>query len=157
MTQHISKHEKTLSALIHASTFSKYVVPFGNLVVPLILWLANKENSKYTDFNGKEALNFQISILLYGVILASISVFLILVFAFDFIGFINVVEVNKHDFMASWNRNPGFGLPMLFMAIAISLGVFLFLLDVLCTIKATLSANSGERYTYPLTINFIGS
>jgi uncharacterized Tic20 family protein len=33
----------------------------GGFVVPLIIWLIKKEESKYIDYHGKEALNFQIT------------------------------------------------------------------------------------------------
>ena len=74
MTDTISKHEKNLSAILHASTFSKFFIPFGNFIVPLILWTANKNEYKYVDYNGKQALNFQLSLLLYSILIGIISI-----------------------------------------------------------------------------------
>jgi uncharacterized Tic20 family protein len=40
-------------------------IPFGSLLGPLILWLIKKDDFSYVDRQGKEALNFQISMTLY--------------------------------------------------------------------------------------------
>jgi hypothetical protein len=34
-------------------------------ILPLVLWLVRREQSPFMDFHGKEALNFQITILIY--------------------------------------------------------------------------------------------
>src|SRR5690606_11835489 len=73
MTKTLTKHERNLSAFIHASTFSKYFIPFGNFILPLVLWTANKKDCEFVDYNGKQALNFQISLLLYSILLGIIS------------------------------------------------------------------------------------
>ena len=74
MTDTLSKHERNLSAIIHASTFSKFFIPFGNFIIPLVFWSANKKEYEFVDYNGKQALNFQISILLYSIILGIVSI-----------------------------------------------------------------------------------
>ena len=74
MTETLSKHERNLSAVIHASTLSKYFIPFGNFLLPLVLWIGNKKEHGFVDYNGKQALNFQISLLLYSIILGIITV-----------------------------------------------------------------------------------
>ncbi len=38
---------------------------FGSVILPLILWQVKKEQHTFIDEQGKEALNFQISILIY--------------------------------------------------------------------------------------------
>jgi len=48
-----------------------------HFVGPLIFWLVKRESSAFIDEQGKEAVNFQLSILLYTVI-AYISVFFII-------------------------------------------------------------------------------
>lgn len=40
-------------------------VPFGSIIGPLVLWLIKKNEIPFVDYNGKEALNFQISITIY--------------------------------------------------------------------------------------------
>ena len=40
-------------------------IPLGNILVPLIIWLVRKDEHPLVDDQGKESMNFQISILLY--------------------------------------------------------------------------------------------
>jgi len=54
-----------IMTMIHHSTFSSLIIPLGNFIVPFILWIVNKDKSKFINQHGKQALNFQISILLY--------------------------------------------------------------------------------------------
>jgi len=42
-----------------------YFIPFGNIIVPLILWSMRKDESELVNREGKKALNFQISFTLY--------------------------------------------------------------------------------------------
>lgn len=74
MATTITKHERNLSAIIHASMFSKYFIPFGNFILPLILWTANKKQHEFVDYNGKQSLNFQISMLLYSIVAGLITI-----------------------------------------------------------------------------------
>ena len=50
MTDTLSKHQRNLSALIHASTFSKFFIPFGNFIIPLVL---SRDVRQYRD-NDKD-------------------------------------------------------------------------------------------------------
>lgn len=72
---------RTWGMLCHLSALCMYVgVPFGNLAGPLLVWLLKRNEFPYVDEQGKESLNFQISISIYGIVAA----ILILVF----IGFV---------------------------------------------------------------------
>ena len=62
MESTLSKQSKTLGALVHISILSKFIIPFGNYIIPLVLWQANTKDS-FVSKNGKEALNFQLSLL----------------------------------------------------------------------------------------------
>jgi uncharacterized Tic20 family protein len=46
------------------------IVPFGNVIGPLVIWLLKKEIDPFVDDQGKEALNFQISITIIGIVCA---------------------------------------------------------------------------------------
>ena len=81
-------HQKNIATFIHLSTFSRFIIPFGNFIGPIVLWVANKEKSEFVDTHGKQAINFQMSILLYAIIIGLLSVpfFFINIFnSFDFI------------------------------------------------------------------------
>lgn len=54
------------AAMAHLSAFLGYAsIPFGFLLGPLIVWAALKDKHAFVDEQGKEALNFQLSILIY--------------------------------------------------------------------------------------------
>ena len=48
----------------HFAAFLGLVFPFGNLIGPLIVWQLKKDMDPFVDAQGKEALNFQISVAL---------------------------------------------------------------------------------------------
>jgi hypothetical protein len=49
------------------------IVPaFGSILGPLIIWLIKKNEFSFVDEQGKEALNFQITMLIYGVAAAAL-------------------------------------------------------------------------------------
>jgi hypothetical protein len=41
------------------------VIPFGNVLGPLVIWLIKKDEFEYVKSQGREALNFQISMAIY--------------------------------------------------------------------------------------------
>ena len=54
--------------LCHLSAAAGFIVPFGNIIGPLIVWLVKRGESLGVDAHGKESLNFQISWTIYGMI-----------------------------------------------------------------------------------------
>jgi len=159
MTDTLTKHEKTLSAVIRASTFSKFFIPFGNFIIPLVLWTANKKDYEFVEYNGKQALNFQISMLLYSIILGIISIpffigFFPDIFDVDLFGFNRLNHYNNFDF--NFNSNDfRFGSWLLPFGIAGLLHGALFIVNIVYTILATIKTNEGQTFEYPLTIKFI--
>jgi uncharacterized Tic20 family protein len=47
------------------SSLAGFVVPFGNVLGPLIIWQMKRNEMPLVDEHGKEALNFQLSALIY--------------------------------------------------------------------------------------------
>jgi uncharacterized Tic20 family protein len=45
-------------------------IPFGNVIGPLVVWLLKKNEYPFVDAQGKAALNFQLSMLIYGLVCA---------------------------------------------------------------------------------------
>ena len=62
------KDEKLWSALSHLGTLIGYVIPFGNIITPLVIWQVHKDKSTMVSENAKEALNFQILVSIIGVV-----------------------------------------------------------------------------------------
>jgi len=56
------QEERSLGLACHLLALAGLVVPFGNILGPLIMWLVKKDDSAFVDDQGKEALNFNITI-----------------------------------------------------------------------------------------------
>jgi uncharacterized Tic20 family protein len=151
----IEKHHKTIGSLIHISTFSKYFIPFGNFIVPLVLWMSNKNQSEFVDYNGKQALNFQVSLLLYSIVLGLISIPFFLMTAWNVIDVIDILRHNTHQIHVDIDDVFSLGSGLWYLGIVGIIGLGIFVLDVFCTIIAAIRANEGIAYRYPLTIKFI--
>jgi hypothetical protein len=78
-------------------------IPFGNILAPLFIWIWKRRASPFVDANGKESLNFQISMTLYGIVS--------LIFCFLLIGFFLLVVLAVADLvlvvMASLQADKG--------------------------------------------------
>ena len=159
MTESLTKHERNLAAAIHASTLSRFFIPFGNFLLPLVLWLANRKENAFVDHNGKQALNFQISLLLYSVILGIIAVPFFLGFLPNIFegGILNIRDFNEFNGISfhfdndhwNWGR---FIWPAGFAGLA---QLSLFVVNIIYTILATIRTNEGQVFKYPITIRFI--
>ncbi len=70
MTENNSgKQTNTWGMLCHLTSLSAYVgIPFGHIVGPLVIWLIKKDELSFVDDQGKESLNFEISMSIYGII-----------------------------------------------------------------------------------------
>ncbi|MEQ9423949.1 MAG: DUF4870 domain-containing protein [Cyclobacteriaceae bacterium] len=69
--------EKQWVVFSHLGTLLGYVVAFGSFVIPLVIWLSKKEESKLIEEHSKESLNFQISMAIYTGIAGIFSILLI--------------------------------------------------------------------------------
>lgn len=67
--QQSTPDERNIALLAHLGTF------FGGFIVPLVIWLVKKDESKYISEHAKESLNFQVSLIIY--LVGSVFVFLI--------------------------------------------------------------------------------
>jgi uncharacterized Tic20 family protein len=73
-----SSEVRTWSVLCHASALlGLFFHFFGHLLGPLIVWLLKRDMSPEIDANGKESLNFQLSMLIYDVIAGILCIVLI--------------------------------------------------------------------------------
>lgn len=72
----LSSIETTWAMVCHLSGFAGFVFPFANIIAPLLIWGIKRDTHPYLDDQGKEAINFQISITIYYII-SAILIFLI--------------------------------------------------------------------------------
>ncbi|WP_309400156.1 DUF4870 domain-containing protein [Cerasicoccus maritimus] len=70
-----SGNDNTWPMLCHLAALAGYtVVPMGNILGPLIVWLIKKDEMPAVDAHGKEALNFQISMTIYFAVCAVLAI-----------------------------------------------------------------------------------
>ncbi|MCF8297874.1 MAG: DUF4870 domain-containing protein [Saprospiraceae bacterium] len=58
----------TFCMLMHLSRFAGAVVPLAGLVMPIVMWATNKDQSDVVDAHGKNILNWIISSVIYAII-----------------------------------------------------------------------------------------
>ena len=116
-TNEASKDAKMWGMFCHLAALAGYLgIPFGNVLGPLIIWLIKKDDFEFVNDQGKESLNFQISISIY-----SLAAGLLMCLG-------------------------GIGILLL-----IPLGIF----GLVMVIIASIAANKGETYRYPLCIRLV--
>ena len=147
-----TKNENNTATALHLSALSQYFFPFGNFIFPIIIWSSNKERSAYIDNQGKQCINFQLSIFTYSLILAliAIPIFIITIAnGFEYHNFCNGHFVG-HDFNEA--NVPGIVAILIITAI---LFAFLKVAEFFLTIYAAVKTSNGENYKYPMTIPFL--
>ncbi|MEK6243412.1 MAG: DUF4870 domain-containing protein [Pseudomonadota bacterium] len=58
----VSKDEQNWAMFCHLAALAGFLIPFGNIFGPLIIWLMKRADMPMVDRHGKEALNFQITV-----------------------------------------------------------------------------------------------
>lgn len=111
--------DRTMGMLVHLLGL------LTGIIGVLILWLVKKNESRFVDHHGKEALNFQLTLLVYMICFMALAFILA------------VVTMGLGMFVV---------FPLIFV---ISIGALV--LEIL----ACMAANRGEWHRYPMTIRFI--
>ena len=145
----MTTNEKNNATFIHLSTLTQYFFPFGNYIFPILLWSSKKNESEFVDFNGKQTLNFQLSILLYSLLLLFISVPILIYSLFTNVTFSNY---NNYDF-DNFPIEKITGI-LIIGIIAGLLFCFIKAMEFFLIIYAAVKSSNGELYKYPLTIPF---
>lgn len=141
-------NQNTNALLIHLSAFSTYLIPFPfiSILMPLILWKSLSKDNTFIDHHGKEAVNFNLSFLLYNIILGVASIVFVVSTIFKSI---NLQDSNNPDKIFELLFSTGG-----FIFVLIAFGV-LALIKIILIIIATISASNGELYRYPMSLRFI--
>ncbi|MDD7804486.1 MAG: DUF4870 domain-containing protein [Endozoicomonas sp. (ex Botrylloides leachii)] len=56
------RDEKNLAMLVHLLPFLGFMMPGINIIIPLIIWLTQRDKSPYIEHHSREELNFQITL-----------------------------------------------------------------------------------------------
>jgi uncharacterized Tic20 family protein len=60
--------ERMWGMFCHLSALAAFIIPLGSIIGPLIIWSIKKQEYPFVDDQGKEALNFNISMVIYLII-----------------------------------------------------------------------------------------
>ncbi len=106
----LSEDERTMGMLCHLLGI------LTGFIGPLVLWLVKKDQSPFIDHHGREALNFQITLFLVMIALASVTFVLMLVvvgfllipvlFAIPIIGLVLEILAAVAAQRGEWHRYP---------------------------------------------------
>ncbi len=143
---------KNTATLLQLSALTQYFFPLGNFIFPALIWSLKKDDSKFVDYNGKQAVNFQLSLFLYSFLLIIIaaSVFLYMLFS----GMNASVQENGEWILEQLSLG---NISWLIMTAVISctLLIGLKIAEFLLILYASVKNSNGELYNFPLTIKFI--
>jgi uncharacterized protein len=73
----LEESARNTAVAAHLSTFAGLVVPFGSVIGPLAVWLTRRDRDPFIDQAGREALNFGITIAIYGAVLVVAALMLV--------------------------------------------------------------------------------
>ena len=135
-----------LSALV------QYAFPFFSIIIPLIIW-STSENKLIVKRHAAEVFNFQLSVLIYSIVLAALA-FPFLIYGFgsfftwdEFVTGADVNFTNYSDAIA----------PLAFGFIFIGLLTLAKAAEFFLIIYGAVTAARGGFFNYPLCIKFIKS
>ena len=143
---------KNTATLLQLSAFTQYFFPFGNFIFPTIIWSMKKNESSFVDYNGKQAINFQLSLLLYSLILLVIAIpaFMYTIFNDMSFSFTNDGE---------WLIDRFSTTEITGVVVLALLTAFLFFIlkaaEFFLIFYASVKNSNGENYDFPLTIKFL--
>jgi uncharacterized Tic20 family protein len=127
-----SSEARTWAMVSHLAALAIFTnVPFGNLLGPLIVYLIKKDQDPFIAEQGKESLNFQITVTIIGVLLL--------------LGYIASFLVTIFGTKNAWP----------WPLIVIPWFVLLAFFDVVYIAYAAARSYNGEHFRYPLSIRFL--
>ena len=145
--------EKNTATFTHLSTLTQYFIPFGNYIFPILIWSSKKDSSEFVDHHGKQVLNFQLSLLVYSLVLIMIAVPIFIFTVFKNIPF-NAVLNDHNIIFTDFNFGDNIGLITVGLTAVLIFGL-LKVAEFFLIIYASIKASNGEKYKYPITIPFI--
>ena len=73
----VSKEELNWAMICHLIALAGLLIPFGNLIGPLVVWLVKRTEMPLVDRHGKESLNFQITVAIAALVSMALMVVLV--------------------------------------------------------------------------------
>lgn len=113
----IMRQDNQLLVITHLSQLIMLITGFGSLILPLILWLTQKEKVYQMDEHGRRIVNFQISLIVYFIICIPMILFFGLgLLGFIVLGIISVIFPIINAIKASNGELPSYPLSFNFIS-----------------------------------------
>ena len=96
--------ENGYCTLLHLSQFAGVLIPLAGFVLPVIMWVAAKEDSEMADRQGRAVINWMISLLIYLAIAGILTLLVIGIPLLVVLGILNLIFVIKGAIMANEGR-----------------------------------------------------
>lgn len=98
------QEQRTMGMLCHLLALAGLVIPFGNIIGPLVIWLINKDKMPFVNDQGKEAVNFQITVTIAAIVagvvticLAALGAIVVIIVGFVF-AVIGAMKANNGEY-----------------------------------------------------------
>lgn len=143
---------KNTATLLQLSALTQYFIPLGSIIFPVIIWSTRKNDSAFVDHNGKQAINFHLSLFIYTVIFFMISI------PFAVYGIMNSINFSVNtDFEDTIEHFAlgNIGTLTYIGILATTLLALYKIAEFILIIYAAVKNSKGENYTYPFTIKFL--
>lgn len=82
---------RTYCTLIHVSQLTSIIVPGLGLILPIIMWIAHKDQNEDIDKHGRVTANWLISLVIYTVICGILLLIIIGGFGLLILGILNLI------------------------------------------------------------------
>ncbi|WP_099238634.1 DUF4870 domain-containing protein [Synechococcus sp. BDU 130192] len=123
-------------------------IPFVNVIAPAVVWYLKKEESELIDAHGKESVNFQISMTIYG--LAAGIILSILIIAGVVLMILLGIGGSNNPFAALVAIVTGIGF-FIFLALIVAIAIF----QIAVVILAATKVQEGQMYRYPFSLRLL--
>ena len=110
----VTDDERTYALLMHLSLLGHVILSILAIVAPIIMWSIKKEQSPFLDDHGREAINFQISLIIHSVLLLAIGIITCGVGFFLYIPLYVLAVIGMIQAAQAANRGEFFRYPMTF-------------------------------------------
>ena len=74
-----------LAMFVHLSILIGFIIPFFGLIVPIVVWITKKDSDELATANAKEAINFQITTILWSLLIVGLVLIGFKLFVFFFV------------------------------------------------------------------------
>lgn len=143
---------RNTATAIHLSSLFQYCIPFGNFIFPIIIWASSKDKSEFVDEQGKQVINFQLSLFLYSLVLLLISIPVAL---FAIFSNSNLTQYENAEYVVENFNFAEMSGGLIIAAVAILFLMIMKTAEFFLIIYAAVRTSQGINFKYPFTINFL--